>query len=118
MTSPQLDRAMTPVAQRIYPLLRARVPATKAKAVITYGQLGEAVGVAAKFLANPLGELVLWCRREGLPAISALVVNAETGYPGEGYYGVAHGLDMNEDPRGAIDAWQAEVTKACAAAYP
>jgi hypothetical protein len=35
-------------------------------------------------LAHPLGKIMNWCEREGLPALTSLVVEKETGIPSTG----------------------------------
>jgi hypothetical protein len=55
---------------------------------ITYGKLSQN---QMKFgqggiLADPLGCIMGWCYENGLPPLTALVVNGETGLPGEGLY--------------------------------
>lgn len=55
---------------------------------ITYGDLSQhqmAFGQGG-VLAAPLGCIMGWCHENGLPALTALVVNKETGLPGEGLY--------------------------------
>ena len=42
---------------------------------------GEAKGLPAR---HPLGAIWAWCEERGLPLLNQLVVNAETGVPGDG----------------------------------
>lgn len=55
---------------------------------ITYGDLSQdrmEFGHGG-ILASPLGCIMGWCYENGLPPLTALVVNGETGIPGEGLY--------------------------------
>jgi hypothetical protein len=56
---------------------------------ITYGQLSqnqmEKYGHGG-ILAGPLNCIMGWCHESGLPPLTALVVNEQTGLPGEGLY--------------------------------
>ena len=56
---------------------------------ITYSQLAELVGApgAARAMWSRLGEVAEFCQERDLPALTVLVVNSETGRPGEGYPG-------------------------------
>lgn len=52
---------------------------------LTYGILAKTIGFkGAGTLAQPLGHVMHYCRRNGLPPLTVLVVNQETGLPGEG----------------------------------
>jgi hypothetical protein len=53
---------------------------------IQYRQLCEIMhwGTGGPILAGPLGRLMHWCAREGLPALTSIVVEKETGIPSTG----------------------------------
>ena len=52
---------------------------------MTYGHLAELLGYErAGTLAQILGRLYHYCSQNGLPPLTALVVNQQTGLPGEG----------------------------------
>jgi hypothetical protein len=52
---------------------------------LTYGGLAKMLGFkGAGTLAHPLGHLMHYCRQNGLPPLTVLVVNQATGLPGEG----------------------------------
>jgi hypothetical protein len=55
---------------------------------ITYGQLSQNQMQYGQggILASPLGCIMGWCYENGLPPLTALVVNDQTGLPGEGLY--------------------------------
>lgn len=97
------------IEQSIYKVLFAQLGRSRREALIDYGTMGLAVNVPAKYLAMPLGEIVHWCRRHGLPALSALVVQKDTRIPGSGYYDAAHDVDFDADPGLAHKKWSAEV---------
>ncbi len=51
----------------------------------TYGQIADLLGYdGAGTLARILGRIYEWCHENDLPKIVALVVNQETGIPGDG----------------------------------
>lgn len=55
---------------------------------ITYGELSKRCGsvIPPHHLGSFLGEISEMCKENGLPLLSAIVVNGETGYPGTGFY--------------------------------
>jgi len=61
---------------------------------LTYGMLAATLGFGgAGTLAHFLGHIMHYCRLNGLPPLTVLVVNQETGLPGEGLVGA----DLNAD---------------------
>jgi hypothetical protein len=53
--------------------------------IITYGMLAEILGYeGAGVFAGTLDHIARWCTQRGLPSLTVLVVNQETGVPGEG----------------------------------
>jgi hypothetical protein len=56
---------------------------------MTYGELAQLLGFkGAGTLANMLGHVFYYCKQNTLPPLTALVVNQDTGLPGEGLTGV------------------------------
>jgi hypothetical protein len=53
--------------------------------VLTYEILGKQIGMPARALAPCLGHLMRYCKKNGLPPITVLVVQTNTGKPGEGF---------------------------------
>jgi hypothetical protein len=52
---------------------------------IQYRQLCEKMDYGrGQILAKPLGRVMNWCAREGLPALTSIVVEKETGIPSTG----------------------------------
>jgi hypothetical protein len=59
---------------------------------IQYRQLCEQMDYGVgPILAHPLGRIMDWCAREGLPALTVLVVEKETGLPSTGLTTVQQG---------------------------
>lgn len=56
--------------------------------VITYGELASKISpdFNPQNLSEPLGNISDVCKENGLPLISGVVVNKDTGLPGEGFY--------------------------------
>ena len=77
------DRSVEARALQIYLIL---IGAAQRHEIITYGDLGPMLGHVrgGAFLAQQLGPLMAWCVRNKLPALTSLVVNRQTGIPGEG----------------------------------
>ncbi len=58
----------------------------KEKGIITYGELAEKMGYSARAgvtLHEALGMVAHFCEQNDLPYLNAMVVNAETGEPGD-----------------------------------
>jgi len=96
---------LSDLAEEIYAILRQRVPSRTPE--ITYRELVESLPPLGKpfedvhwrdaRLDQALGDIVNACRAAGLPALSAIVVNSETGYPGRQYYPMAYPGVTDED---------------------
>ena len=52
--------------------------------VVTYGEVGKQVGLAARGTAKPLYEIRDLCLERGLPPLTAIVVRKNGGLPGTG----------------------------------
>ncbi len=53
--------------------------------ITTYGEVAEILGYeGAGVLSRQLGHIMFFCAQNKLPALTVLVVNGETGLPGEG----------------------------------
>lgn len=120
---------MTPLALACYSILRQLVP-SDSDARLSYSDLLAELPPAFGYLdlQNPqhrnelsaaLGEIVTACRAARLPALPALVVlrdGDELGYPGPGYYPIAHpGVD---DQLMQEVAWGHEVEAVQQTTYP
>jgi hypothetical protein len=56
-----------------------------AYSLITYGDLANIMGYAdTNHLENILSRIQYYCQQSGLPLLNSIVVNQETGIPGEG----------------------------------
>ena len=52
---------------------------------VTYGMLADMLGYrSAGIMSQMLGHIMYYCSKHGLPSLTALVVNQDTGVPGEG----------------------------------
>lgn len=56
--------------------------------IITYGELASKISpnFNPQNLSEPLGNISDLCKENGFPLISGVVVNKDTGLPGEGFY--------------------------------
>lgn len=84
--------------------------------VVTYTQVMNATGIPHRGarINNALGILVRRCHHRGWPAIAALVVRSDWGFPGALYYPVAHGLNcFTNFPRATFE-WAKEVSAVAA----
>ena len=87
------------------------------EAPILYGEVFKLMGLkagnhAAAEAGHLLGEISERCHLQGEPMLSALVVNKDTGIPGEGFYTLAKSLGKLEQnaplPR-LKEFWQSEL---------
>lgn len=78
-------------ALQIYPIL---MNAAANRQVLTYKAVGDLIGMPPIALSQPLGLIMKYCEREGLPPLTILVVSERTGMPGEGLTTVK---DLNQD---------------------
>ena len=61
------------------------IGAAYSRQILTYRILANLLSYkGAGVLADTLGHIMFYCREEGLPPLTVLVVNQETGLPGEG----------------------------------
>jgi hypothetical protein len=73
------------IATRAYQAYLILICRATNQQTIQYRQLCEKMDFGiGPILANPLGRIMNWCEREGLPALTALVVEKETGIPSTG----------------------------------
>ena len=64
---------------------------------VTYGQLAEIMGFkGAGILAPMLGHVMFYCQQNELPPLTVLVVNQDTGLPGEGLIGAELNADREK----------------------
>jgi hypothetical protein len=113
------------LANEIYNVLRPL--AGSAKKTIGYSELIGKLPVEyhslmpdGQMLANALGQIVFACQKNGLAALSAIVVrqqDPDKGVPGNAYYDIAHPQHKGDRPTQLID-WHAEFTKVHATKYP
>jgi alkylated DNA nucleotide flippase Atl1 len=70
-------------ALQIWQILISRASSSS---MITYGELAEILGYGgAGVFAGILGHILHYCQQNELPPLTSIVVNQETGLPGEGF---------------------------------
>ena len=69
-------------ALQVYLIL---IGAARNRQILTYNVLAELLQFkGAGVFAGILGHIMFWCKDENLPALTSLVVNQDTGLPGDG----------------------------------
>ena len=53
--------------------------------VLTYGDLEGFTGILARAQAEPLHLIYLYCKRKGYPLLNSIVVNQDSGFPGDSF---------------------------------
>ena len=76
-------------AERAAQIWQVLVSAAHHRQILTYEILADLIGIGpegkgAGTLAQPLGHVMEYCRANGLPPLTVLVVNKGTGQPGSG----------------------------------
>jgi hypothetical protein len=75
------DRASATAALQAYQILIDRAANHQ---TIQYRELGERMHYGASdFLSAPLGKVMRWCARQGLPSLTALVITEEATLPSQ-----------------------------------
>ena len=74
-------------AQQLWSIL---VLAARARQVLTYEMVAQACGVPAAAIGDFLRPVQQFCSEAGLPPLTSLVVNKNTGLPGEGFISEAN----------------------------
>ncbi|HEY7595798.1 MAG TPA: hypothetical protein VH969_21805 [Actinophytocola sp.] len=78
------------------------------RATITYRKLAFRVGARPDFLGHALEHVSRRAAERGEPMWSALVVSADTGVPGPGFYGMARRLDPRYRALTDTQIWEIE----------
>ncbi len=72
-------------AERAMQIWQILVAAAHSRRSYTYGQVASMLGMGgAGVMANFLGPIMFYCKANNLPPLTVLVVNQETGLPGDG----------------------------------
>ena len=86
----------------------ALIVAAMRRSLLTYGELGLAIGLDGVELRNEmphvLDELSTECIANGEPSLAALVVNKSTGEPGAGWQN-GRGVTWHESVRQCYNHW-------------
>ena len=56
------------------------------RGVTTYGKLAKRIGIHHRALPYALAPIQDYCEQQGLPPLTILVRNTDTGEPGDGFY--------------------------------
>jgi hypothetical protein len=65
------------------------VLAARNRQILSYAVLSDVVGIPPRALAQNLGPIHVYCMRNGIPALTSLVVKQKTGLPGIGFTAAA-----------------------------
>ncbi len=68
-------------AQQVWPIL---TQAARNRQLLTYTQVAERIGMAPQGMGQILARIMWYCDQNGLPPLTVLVVQRETGKPGPG----------------------------------
>ena len=83
---PQPIMSVEQRAAQLWPLLAY---AAARHQLLTYGEVGKLIGVAARGLGKLLEPVQSYCLLRKLPPLTAIVVRRNTGRPGEGFSAVS-----------------------------
>jgi hypothetical protein len=81
-------------AERAMQIWQVLISAAHNRQTLTYDMLGKLIGMGANVLAQTLGCVMDYCKRNGLPPLTVLVVRRDTGEPGTG---LTTAEDLNRD---------------------
>ena len=70
--------------QRALQIWQLLIGAARNRQTLTYTMVADAIGMGAGTLSQHLGLVMRYCERHRLPPLTVLVVNQESGQPGEG----------------------------------
>jgi len=71
--------------QRAHQIWSVLVFAAYNRQTLTYAFLGKLVGLPAAAIGRSLYPIQYFCKQQGLPPLTVLVVNQSTGIPGKGF---------------------------------
>lgn len=69
-------------AAQLWPVLAF---AARNRQILTYGIVGQLIGVPAVAVGQTLGPIQSYCKQQKVPGLTALVVHEQDGLPGEGF---------------------------------
>ena len=84
-----MTRSQMTEAQRAAQLWSLLVLAARNQQVLSYSLVHRLTGMATVGVGGVLGPIIYYCRNHKLPWLTVLVVNEETGLPGEAFMGAA-----------------------------
>lgn len=72
-------------AERAQQLWSILVLVARNRQILTYDMVGRACGVPAPSIGDFLRPIQQFCSENGLPPLTSIIVNKQTGLPGEGF---------------------------------
>jgi hypothetical protein len=81
-------------AERAMQIWQVLIAAARNRQILTYKLLAQMIGMGPGTLAQPLGYVMDYCKANGLPPLTALVVGLTSGTPGRG---LTTTTDLNRD---------------------
>ena len=70
--------------------------------IVTYGALGKRANFNPHFAGSILNFPMRWCLLNGLPLITSIVVQLQTGKPGPGFLNTFPGMDLQQEQMAAF----------------
>ena len=87
-------------AQRALQIWSLLICAARERKTYTYGEIADVLGMGgARVIGQFLGPIMYYCEQNDLPPLTVLVVNQETGLPGEGLTTIE---EVNSDREGVF----------------
>ena len=91
-------------AQQVWPILTA---AARNRQLLTYTQVADRIGMATQGMGQILARIMWYCDQNGLPPLTVLVVQKETGKPGPGLTTIG---DTDKDREAVFERnWDAQL---------
>src|SRR5215472_4723249 len=75
--------------QRAAQLWALLVMAARAQQILSYRNIESMTGIARQGVGEFLGPIQTYCKRNGLPPLTSIVIKEDTGMPGAGFTGAA-----------------------------
>ena len=89
-------------ADLMWPVL---VSAAKKKRIMRYAEIGEAIGLNARSVGQPLDPIQEYCIAKKLPRLTGIVVLKSTGKPSDGYKGNQQSPEKDQEKVFKYTSW-------------